>query len=801
MLIPQLRIAQKVPLAIIGGALVVSAAVGVVSYMISASTMEQMGQDRLRAISVERAEKVTSFLDGLAEDVIQLANTSLAQDTAKALQVTWTQLDNPTQQLQQNFIVDNPFPDGERWKLDLPEQKNAYSFGHKNAHPGLRAVAQGRGYPDLFIFDLDGHLLYTVEKHDDFATTFTEGGGPYADTALGRVFRKAVAFDNPKQVTYDDELSYAASGGDPAGFVATKIFGPDGTPRGVLAVELPLAQVDATMASRNGLGETGETFLVGADHLFRSDSTFNETNDFLVTSYSSGALDEALAGRIGQGYSTYRDLTMLTTAVPLRFIDQPGALVSVISTEEVLAPIVGMRNLVLGIATVLLLIVTAIGFLISRSVTKPLSRLTSTMETLAEGNLDADISGAERKDEIGAMTRAVEIFRENARQVHTLTDQERMSAEQRAVERAQMMQNLQRAFGQVVDAAVAGDFSQRVTTEFPDAELNSLADSVNNLVDTVDRGLAETGTVLAALAQTDLTKRMEGDYQGAFGRLRDDINGVADTLTRVVRSLRGTSRSLKNATSELLAGANDLSDRTAKQSATIEQTSAAMHQLADTVEDNSKRTEAASAKARAVSDTATEGGEVMHRANEAMERITASSSKISNIIGLIDDIAFQTNLLALNASVEAARAGEAGKGFAVVAVEVRRLAQSAAQASAEVKALVEQSGVEVLGGTKLVSDAAQKLLAMLGAVRESSDLIAAIADATKAQASAIREVNIAVTELDKMNQHNTALVEETNASVEQAEFQAAELDRVVDIFTLDEGVEESAPVTEMRRRA
>jgi methyl-accepting chemotaxis protein len=291
---------------------------------------------------------------------------------------------------------------------------------------------------------------------------------------------------------------------------------------------------------------------------------------------------------------------------------------------------------------------------------------------------------------------------------------------------------------------------------------------------------------------------MEGDYQGAFGRLRDDINAVGDTLTRVVRSLRGTSRTLKTATSELLAGANDLSDRTAKQSATIEETSAAMHQLADTVEDNSKRTEAASAKARAVSDTATEGGEVMHRANEAMERITASSSKISNIIGLIDDIAFQTNLLALNASVEAARAGEAGKGFAVVAVEVRRLAQSAAQASSDVKALVEQSGLEVQGGTKLVGDAAQKLLAMLGAVRESSDLIAAIAEATKAQASAIREVNVAVTELDKMNQHNVALVEETNASVEQAEYQAVELDRVVDIFTIDE---EDAPVVELRRRA
>ena len=795
-LFPQLRIAQKVPFAIVGGALVVSAAVGVVSYLIASSTMESMAQERLKAISIERAEKITAFLDGLADDVVQLANTALAQDTAKALQVTWTQLDNPTEQLQKNFITDNPFPEGERWQLDLPEQKNAYSFGHKNAHPGLRSVAQGRGYADLFIFDLDGHLLYTVNKNLDFATTFTENGGPYADTALGRAFRTALAFDKPGPVTYADDLSYTPSGGDPAAFVATKIYGNDGAPRGVLAVELPLAQVDMAMASRNGLGETGETFLVGSDHLFRSDSSFTEAKDFLVTTYDSGPLQSALGGQVGQGYSTYRDMTMLTTAVPVAYMDYHGALVSVISRDEVLAPVVSMRNLALAIGGVLLLAVTIIGLLISRSVTRPLSKLTKTMETLASGNLDADVSGRLRRDEIGAMSRAVEVFRENARQVSNLTEQERMSSEQRREERAQMMRTLQRAFGEVVDAAVAGDFSKRVDATFPDTELNRLAESVNNLVATVDRGLGETGEVLSALARTDLTKRMEGNYEGAFGRLRDDINEVGETLTRVMRDLRGTSRTLRTATGEMLRGANELSDRTAKQSATIEETSAAMRQLADTVDGNSKRAETASAKARAVSDTAAAGGEVMNRANDAMERIAGSSAKIGNIIGLIDDIAFQTNLLALNASVEAARAGEAGKGFAVVAVEVRRLAQSAAQASSEVKALVEQSNHEVLGGTKLVGEASQKLMAMLGAVRESSALIEAIAEATTAQATSIREVNHAVEDLDKMNQHNTALVEETNASVEQAEIQTAELDRVVDLFTIDE-----VAVEPVRRRA
>jgi methyl-accepting chemotaxis protein len=211
-----------------------------------------------------------------------------------------------------------------------------------------------------------------------------------------------------------------------------------------------------------------------------------------------------------------------------------------------------------------------------------------------------------------------------------------------------------------------------------------------------------------------------------------------------------------------------------------------MEQLASTVRDNAHRAQGASAKARAVSQTASEGGVVMSNANAAMERITASSGRISSIIGLIDDIAFQTNLLALNASVEAARAGEAGKGFAVVAVEVRRLAQSAAQASAEVKGLIEQSGTEVANGSRLVAEAAGKLVTMLEAAKESSQLIDGIATASREQASGIEEVGRAVRTLDEMTQHNASLVEQTNAAIEQSEAQAAELDRIVDRFVLAE---------------
>ena len=374
---------------------------------------------------------------------------------------------------------------------------------------------------------------------------------------------------------------------------------------------------------------------------------------------------------------------------------------------------------------------------------------------------------------------------ENATQAQGLAREIEEAQAQHAADRSRTMGQLRAEFGAVVSAAIAGDFSRRVTVEFADAELNGIASGINDLVTTVDRGLNETGTVLGALANTDLTKRMHGQYEGAFAELKNDTNAVAEKLSAIVGQLRDTSRALKTATGEILSGANDLSERTTKQAATIEETSAAMEQLAATVVQNAERAKEASAVAATVTHTAEEGGQVMSEATQAMEKITTSSGKISNIIGLIDDIAFQTNLLALNASVEAARAGEAGKGFAVVAVEVRRLAQSAAEASAEVKVLIEQSASEVRGGSRLVSDAAAKLEAMLVAARSSNALMDGIARESREQAAAIEEVSTAVRTLDEMTQHNAALVEETNAAIEQTEAQASELDQLVDVFKVD----------------
>jgi methyl-accepting chemotaxis protein len=439
----------------------------------------------------------------------------------------------------------------------------------------------------------------------------------------------------------------------------------------------------------------------------------------------------------------------------------------------------------LVLAVLVVIAVACAAFVILRTVSGRLSGMENALLLVADGDVTTQIPSAGDKDEIGRIAQAAETFRQNAIRVAAMTEAEAAQLEANTAARRKMMEELQLAFGSVVEASIAGDFSKRVPAQFPDRELNALAGSVNTLVATVEQGLAETGSVLSALSEADLTKRVEGHYQGAFDRLKNDVNTLAGKLAEIVTQLRTTSGSVKAATTEILSGANDLAERTTRQAAAIEQTSAAMEQLSSTVHDNAQRADEADSKSRAFAQSAEATGAVMLKANSAMDSISSSSRKISDIIGIIDDIAFQTNLLALNASVEAARAGDAGKGFAVVAVEVRRLAQSAAQASNEVKALIDQSSAEVSTGSRLVAEAAERLQAMLRGVHDNVALIDGIASASREQSSAIVEVSAAIRQMDEMTQHNAALVEQTNAAIEQTEAQAQQLDAIVDVFILE----------------
>ncbi len=779
----QLKIAHKLPIFIVSGVLTVGIAVGTAAVMVGSSVITDIEFEKLDASAAGHAHELHTLLHDIDIDLTLTAGNPFTIEALKAFDTAWDGLEgDKTKVLQEAYITNNKHPLGEKHLLDAAQGGTEYDQAHAVYHPIFRKQLEKHGYYDIFLFDDQGDLVYSVFKELDYATNFRRNGGEWADTDLGNAFRSGIALDQG-EFSYFDFKPYAPSADAPASFIATPVF--DGKKRiGVLVFQMPIDAINAVMQANKGLGETGESILVGTDYLLRSDSKYTEENDILVERFDAVNLDAVFNGNVVTGEVEWQGYTKLFAAELLEVAGTKFAVIGLQNKAEALKGIDFLRNLMLAIGALLTAVIGFVGFMFSKTITRPISSITDTMRALAGNDLDVEVVGLEREDEIGSMARRVEIFRENAVKVAELGVEE--AARQKAIaERAALMEELQQSFGTVVGAAAAGDFSQRVNEDLPDDELVKISRSVNTLVETVQRGISETGAVLAALANTDLTKRMEGHYEGSFAELKNDTNRVADRLSEVVGQLRTTSGALKNATSEILEGANDLSERTTRQAATIEETSAAMESLSETVLENAKEAESASAIADKVRATAENGGEIMAKANTAMERITESSGKISNIIGMIDDIAFQTNLLALNASVEAARAGEAGKGFAVVAVEVRRLAQSAAEASNDVKALVEQSVSEVGTGSQLVAEAATSLSSMLEAARENNAIMVSIADKSKAQASAIEQINTAVRDMDETTQHNAALVEETNAAIEQTESQALELDRIVDIFKTD----------------
>jgi methyl-accepting chemotaxis protein len=348
----------------------------------------------------------------------------------------------------------------------------------------------------------------------------------------------------------------------------------------------------------------------------------------------------------------------------------------------------------------------------------------------------------------------------------------------------------------LVHAAGEGDFTQRLDLANKQGFLHDLSKGMNDLTETVDRGLSQTVRMMSALASGDLTQRVEGEFKGSFLQLKTDANTMADKIRAIARRISGASREVQGATREIAAGVADLSARTEHQASSLEETSASMEELATTVRQNAGNTQDANQLAAAASVSAVSGGEIATRAVAAMGKIEDSSRQIGDIVGLIQEIAFQTNLLALNAAVEAARAGEAGKGFAVVANEVRALAQRASQASKDIKGLIVNSDNQVREGVTLVKQAGTSLSEIVASVKKVATFVSEIAAATQEQSSGIEQMSKAVTGMDQMTQQNAALVEETNAALHSAQSQVNELRKVVSFFkTGDEDTAEEQNVS------
>jgi methyl-accepting chemotaxis protein len=343
---------------------------------------------------------------------------------------------------------------------------------------------------------------------------------------------------------------------------------------------------------------------------------------------------------------------------------------------------------------------------------------------------------------------------------------------------------VEKEISNVISAIAQGDFSERICETDKTDFFLTLSSEINHLISTCSDSLSEIVKMLSAISQGDLTQKIDANFSGVFGQLKDDTNATIQSLIEIVEQIKEAADSISTGAKEIAAGNNDLSHRTEEQAASLEETAASMEELTSTVKHNADNATQANNFSVDATGIAERGVQVVNQVVQTMDEINTASRKIGDIISVIDDIAFQTNILALNAAVEAARAGDQGKGFAVVATEVRNLAQRAAAAAGEIKHLINDSVDKVTGGTRLVSQAGDTMSEIVTSIRGVTSMMSEISAASAEQSQGIEQVNQAISQMDEVTQQNAALVEQSAAAAETLEDQVRNLSVSVAHFKL-----------------
>lgn len=609
----------------------------------------------------------------------------------------------------------------------------SYVEVHGQYHSFFKHLMEEVGYYDIFIISENGNIVYSVLKEPDFATNLKTGR--WSSSNLAHAFEEALNEKDPQKVFFEDFAPYGPSANEPAAFLSHAIFGQSGEVLGVIAFQLPVDRLNQIMAAETALGKNGHFYVAAADRLMRSDLDLTEENDVLATHAKNYAVDHGLDGESGiTQIVNEHGVTVPAAFAPVEVLGTRWALVGELDHTETPPAVVALGNSLILPSVLCILGVAIAGLFVARSITSPLNHVRESVERVAAGDYASLVPETLRGDEIGAIASRLDKMRSDLA----------AASEERALVLAEREQ-MEKAQQHVVSSLSIG---------------------------------------LSSLAAGDLTQRIDQTFADEYDKLRLDFNAAIEGLEGVIHSVVTHAVSINGSCREVSRAAEDLSQRTEEQAATLEESAAALEQLSASVRSTAEGADKANRYVSETRQSADSSGAIVGDTVNAMNKIQGSSDQISQIIGVIDDIAFQTNLLALNAGVEAARAGEAGRGFAVVASEVRALAQRSSDAAKEIKELISNSSQQVEQGVDLVGKTGKALNEIVEMVGNISSLVSEITVATGEQSTGLAEINTAIAQLDQVTQQNTAMVGESTAASQDLGQEAEELHQLTARFQL-----------------
>ncbi|MTI45638.1 methyl-accepting chemotaxis protein [Roseibium hamelinense] len=555
-----MRLSKKIPALVVGAAAVVGIGIGISSYLTSVQSVEGLTQERLRAAAETGKQETLAYLQAIERELVLTAGNPGTIAAVKEFANIWefweTSGGTPETTLQAAYITDNPHPTGEKHLLDRGDTGSAYDDAHAKYHPWFRALQQDQGYYDVFLFDTKGNLVYSVFKELDYATNFTSGGGEWAASDLGEVFRKAMAITSRDTVAFEDFAPYGPSYDAPASFMAHPVRS-DGETIGVLAFQMPIDKINDLMRQSQGLGTTGELLLVGEDRFLRNDSEATaDQNDILATKLDSPVIDQAFAEGEAFGYGTlHRSEQLDVEAISLDYQGSKFAIVALQAYNEAIAPVVAMRNQMLAIGAVLLGVAAGVGLLAARTISRQINKVVVAMNSLAGGDINVEVEENGQNDEIGDMYKALAVFKDNAVQRVELESHAR-SERDRERQRQTLLENLINDFKAIMSdrLATVGEQMDRMrsaaqTLEELATNAKSESDQAGNASDNASENVAAvaaateemTATVQEIASQTEATSRIVLETVEAAEATNQNVRNLseaADHIGSVVNLIR-----------------------------------------------------------------------------------------------------------------------------------------------------------------------------------------------------------------------------------------------------------------------